>query len=128
MLIRARCKSLRIEAIHRVVAKYEPLENMETAVLIDIMISYRNIEAFSELYALTKQFPRYVFETVMVQEQYAFVLNRDGGKAKPIDEMMIREAESVLRKAGAGKGSASSESYGIWGRIYKESLRGPIER
>lgn len=114
-----RIKPLRIEAINNIVEKYKPLENIETAVLIDIMISYRNIEAFNEMQAFIKQLPRYVFETVMVQEQYAFVLNRNGGKAKPLDDVMIQEAEAVLRKLEAG-GKASSESYGIWGRIHKD--------
>lgn len=117
----SKIKSLRIEAINRVINKYKPLENMETAVLIDIMISYRNIEAFNEMYDFIKQLPRYVFETVMVQEQYAFVLNRNGGKAKPVDEVMIQEAESVLRKLEQ-EGKASSESYGIWGRIHKDKF------
>jgi hypothetical protein len=114
-------KSLRIEAINTVVDKYKPLENIETAVLIDIMISYRNIEAFNEMQAFIKLLPRYVFETVMVQEQYAFVLNRNGGRAKPLDEVMIQEAETVLRKLET-EGKASSESYGIWGRIYKDKF------
>jgi len=114
-------KSLRIEAIKKVVEKYRPLENIETAVLIDIMISYRNIEAFSEMLDFIRQLPRYVFETVMVQEQLAFVLNRNGGKAKPVDEVMIQEAENALRKLET-EGKASSESYGIWGRIYKDKF------
>jgi len=114
-------KPLRIEAINKVVEKYKPLENIETAVLIDIMISYRNIEAFPEMQSFIRQLPRYVFETVMVQEQYAFVLNRNGGKAKPADEVMIQEAENVLRKLET-EGKASSETYGIWGRIYKDKF------
>lgn len=114
-------KSLRVDAINKVVEKYKPLENIETAVLIDMMISYRNIEAFKEMLDFIRQLPPYVFETIMVQEQYAFVLNRNGGKAKPIDEVMIREAESVLQKL-EDEGNASSESYGIWGRIYKDKF------
>lgn len=118
---KSKIKPLRIEAINKVVEKYKPLENIETAVLIDIMISYRNIDAFSEMMNFIKQLPRYVFETVMVQEQYAFVLNRNGGKAKPVDEVMINEAETVLRKLETGE-KASSETYGIWGRIYKDKF------
>jgi tetratricopeptide (TPR) repeat protein len=114
-------KALRIGAINKVVEKYEPLENIETAVLIDIMISYRNIEAFNEMRQFIEQLPRYVFETVMVQEQYAFVLNRVGCKTKPVDEVMINKAEDILRKLET-EGKASSESYGIWGRIYKDKF------
>ncbi len=57
----------------------------------------------------------------MVQEQYAFVLNRNGSKKKPADEVMIKEAENVLKKLESG-GKASSETYGIWGRIYKDKF------
>lgn len=113
--------SLRIEAINKIVFKCLPLENIETAVLIDIMISYRNIEAFTEMQFFIEQLPRYVFETVMVQEQYAFILNRNGGKAKPIDNLMIQEAERILKKL-ENEGKTSSESYGIWGRIYKDKF------
>lgn len=111
----------RIEAIHQIVKKYQPLENLETAVLIDIMISYRNIEAFPEMQAFIEQLPRYVFETIMVQEQYAFVLNRNGNKAKPVDTVMIDKAEKALQKLEE-QGKASSETYGIWGRIYKDKF------
>jgi hypothetical protein len=114
-------KEKSIDAINNVVEKYKPLEDMEAAVLIDVMISFRNIEAFKEMYSFIKQLPRYVFETVMVQEQYAFVLNRNGNKAKPVDEVLINEAEDVLRKLEK-EGKASSESYGIWGRIYKDKF------
>jgi len=114
-------KEIRIAAIDEVLTKNMPLENIETAVLIDIMISYRNIEAFVQMQKFIEQLPRYVFETVMVQEQYAFVLNRNGGKAKPVDEVMINKAEAFLRKLEE-QGKASSESYGIWGRIYKDKF------
>jgi hypothetical protein len=117
----SKAKLLRIEAINAVVEKYKPLENIETAVLIDVMISYRNIEAFNEMLEFIEQMPRYVFETVMVQEQFAFVLNRNAGKAKPVDEVMIRKAEDLLRNLES-EGKASSETYGIWGRIYKDKF------
>jgi hypothetical protein len=117
----SKIKLLRIGAIKAVVEKYKPLEDIETAVLIDVMISYRNIEAFNEMLGFIEQLPRYVFETVMVQEQYAFVLNRNAGKSKPVDEVMIRKAEDVLRNLES-EGKASSETYGIWGRIYKDKF------
>ena len=112
-------KAFRIDAINRVVEKHRPLENIETAVLIDIMISYRNIDAFAEMLRFIEALPRYVSDTVMVQEQYAFVLNRVAGKKDPADEVMIGKAERVLQKLETDN-KASSESYGIWGRIHKD--------
>lgn len=114
-------KILRIEAINKIVRDCEPLENLETGVLIDMMISYRNIEAFPEMEAFIDLLPRYVYETVMVREQHAFVLNRNGGKAKPVDDVKIDKAEKILKKLEE-EGKASSETYGIWGRIYKDKF------
>ncbi|TKK66902.1 DUF4071 domain-containing protein [Ilyomonas limi] len=56
------------------------MENIETGVLVDMMISYRNMEAFNDMMKFIRQSPRYVLSTVMVQEQYAFALNRAGNK------------------------------------------------
>jgi len=117
----ATTKQLRIDAINAIVNKYQPLENMETAILVDIMISFRDVLAFEEMMAFIRSLPRYVFKTVMVQEQYAFVLNRNGGKKIPVDDVMIDEAENILEDLEAN-GKASSETYGIWGRIYKDKM------
>jgi tetratricopeptide (TPR) repeat protein len=111
----------RMEALDQIIERNKPLENLETGVLIDMMISYRNIEAFPQMLQFMRQLPRYVLETVMVQEQYAFVLNRVGSKQKPADEVMIKEAEDTLRKL-ENEGKASSETYGIWGRIHKDKF------
>ena len=120
-------KQARVNAIKAIIDKYKPLENIETAILIDIMISFRNIEAFPEMKEYIETLPRYVFTTVMVQEQYAFVLNRNGGKANPVDTVMIDKAEAVL-KALEDAGKASSETYGIWGRIYKDKFDKAYEK
>ena len=114
-------KSLRIEAINKIVEENKPLHNVEAGVLIDMMISYRNIEAFEEMINFIEELPRYIFETVMVQEQYAFVLNRVGSKKEPPDDVIINKAEATL-KALEKEGKASSETYGIWGRIYKDKF------
>ncbi len=109
----------RTKAIQDVIEKYKPFEDLETGVLIDMMISFRNIEAFIEMQAFIESMPRYVFETTMVQEQYAFVLNRNGGKKNPVDNVMLDEAELILSQLEQN-GKASSETYGIWGRIHKD--------
>lgn len=116
-----KAKELKIKAIAGIMEKFKPLENIETAVLMDFMISFRNIEAFDEMKQLIEELPRYVFNTVMVQEQYAFVLNRIGSKSVPVNEFLISEAEKALLQLEES-GKASSETYGIWGRIYKDKF------
>ena len=86
-----------------------------------MMISYRNIEAFSDMQIFIELMPQYVFNTVMVQEQYAFILNRNGGKKNPVDDVMIDKAVNILKTLESNY-LASSESYGIWGRILKDKF------
>ena len=110
-----------IDAINKIVEENRPLENIQTAVLIDMMISFRNIEAFTEMQNFIEQLPQYVLNTVMVQEQYAFILNRNGGKKNPVDDVMIEKAIDLLMELETNN-LASSETYGIWGRILKDKF------
>ena len=110
-----------INALNKIVDENKPFENIQTAVLIDMMISYRNIEAFADMQSFIEQLPQYVFNTVMVQEQYAFILNRNGGKKSPVDDVMIDKAINILKTLESNN-LASSESYGIWGRILKDKF------
>ena len=110
-----------IDALNKIVEENKPLENVQTAVLIDMMISYRNIEAFTEMQNYIEQLPQYVLNTVMVQEQYAFILNRNGGKKNPVDDVMIEKAIDLLKEFETNS-MASSETYGIWGRLLKDKF------
>jgi len=85
-------------------------DDEEAGVLIDIMLSYRSMNAFEEMIAFIDVLPPHVKNTVMVQEQLGFALNRVGEKDKAIIAL-----ESVLKQNGP-----SSETYGILGRVYKD--------
>jgi len=86
------------------------LENEETGVLIDVMLSYRAIGAYQNMMEFIKTMPAHVQQTVMVQEQLGFALNRLGEHD---------EAIAVLEKVIEENGP-SSETYGIMGRVYKD--------
>lgn len=86
------------------------VENEEAGVLIDVMLSYRSLSAFDKMIAFINSMPAHVKNTVMVQEQLGFALNRTGEK-----EEAIRVLEAVLQQNGP-----SSETYGILGRVYKD--------
>ena len=60
--------------------------------------------------SLASRMPRPLATTVMVQEQLALALNRDG---------QSDQAEAVLQSLLASRGP-SSETYGILGRVYKD--------
>ncbi|MBK3735643.1 DUF4071 domain-containing protein [Azospirillum brasilense] len=95
------------------VAKVEEAINLrdaDPAILVDLLISYRAVEAFDRMAYLVPRLPPLIANTVLVQEQYGFALNRLGRRD---------EAERVLCKVIQDHG-ASSETNGILGRVYKD--------
>lgn len=89
------------------------LENEEAGVLIDAMLSYRAVGtkgAYEKMVGFIETIPRHVKQTVMVQEQLGFALNRLKRR-----EEAIAILEKVLNQNGP-----SSETYGILGRVYKD--------
>ncbi|HEY0553041.1 MAG TPA: TRAFs-binding domain-containing protein, partial [Thermoanaerobaculia bacterium] len=97
-------------ALREVEASLGDLAAIETGVLIDLLLSYRAAEAWKEMLALVAKMPKPLTATVLVREQWAFALNRDG---------QGEEAEKILRKLIEERGP-SSETYGLLGRVYKD--------
>jgi hypothetical protein len=86
------------------------LDGVESAVLIDLFLSYRAVKGWTQMIGLARRLPRPLAQTVMVQEQLALALNRAGRD---------QDAETVLKAVLATRGP-SSETYGILGRVYKD--------
>jgi hypothetical protein len=86
------------------------LEDRESGALVDLLLSYRAVKAWSDMVALVERMPAPLRESVLVQEQFGFALNRDERS---------QDAERVLVELIARRG-ASSETYGILGRVYKD--------
>ena len=116
-LARARDAGSR-DAVRAVETELGELDEQDTSVVIDLMLSYRAVKGWKEMIALVERMPRPVQETVMVQEQYALALNRDGRG---------EEAERVLKALLQAKGP-SSETYGILGRVYKDRWEAAAKR
>jgi hypothetical protein len=112
-----------VDAIAEIAAapRLQLLNEVETGVIIDLMLSYRAVSAWDQIIELYQRMPRPLQLTTMVQEQYAMALNRAGRGG---------EAERVLLELIKERG-ASSETNGILGRIYKDrwqAARGANER
>ncbi|HEU4559005.1 MAG TPA: TRAFs-binding domain-containing protein [Longimicrobium sp.] len=88
----------------------DDLRAVESGVVIDLFLSYRAVSAWGEMERLVGRMPRVLAATIMVQEQLAFALNRQGRG---------EEAERVLLDLLESRG-ASSETYGLLGRVYKD--------
>ena len=86
------------------------IEDVEAAILVDLLLSYRAVEGYPEMAALVQKMPRPVAETVLVQEQLAFALNR----------MKKREQAEAVLMGVIEKRGPSSETFALLGRIYKD--------
>ncbi len=99
-----------VEALRAVEDDLGPLSDVESGVVIDLLLSYRAVRAWQQMIDLVARMPRPLAETVMVQEQLGFALNRAGEGEK---------AEKVLVELIKRRGP-SSETCGILGRVYKD--------
>lgn len=106
----AAAREMGLEAVHELETSFEPIQGLESAVVIDLLLSYRAVKGWLEMIALTGKMARPLAETIMVQEQLAFALNRAGRGD---------EAEIVLRTLLERQGP-SSETCAILGRVYKD--------
>lgn len=114
----ARARSLKepaaLDALHGIEEELGDLADAETGVVVDLFLSYRAIKAWDDMIRLKDQMSRPLQDTVLVQEQYAFVLNRAG---------QGEQAERVLLQLIERRGP-SSETYGLLGRVYKDCWEG----
>jgi tetratricopeptide (TPR) repeat protein len=82
----------------------------DPAIIIDLLLSYRAVESWEDMVNLYRRISPILARTVLVQEQYAFALNRLGRRdeAQTILEALIREH------------GPSSETNGLLGRVFKD--------
>jgi hypothetical protein len=103
-----------ITNLRNFVLSLKNIKNQEAGVIIDTFLSYRAIankkEDWEEMAEFVTLMPEPLLSTTLVQEQYAFALNRAGHS---------EEAERILLSLIEKKGP-SSETNGILGRVYKD--------
>jgi tetratricopeptide (TPR) repeat protein len=89
------------------------LKVVPRSVLIELLSSFRDAEAFEELVALYNAFPDYLKDYVVAKQQFALALNR---RNQPGDrEKALKILDELLKNRGA-----DSETLGIKGRIHKD--------
>jgi hypothetical protein len=97
------------EAVREVETGIGNLADADSGVVIELFLSYRAVNWWSEMIELSRRMPPQLAATVLVQEQLGLALSRAGRG---------EEAEQVLRELIYRRGP-SSEAYGILGRILK---------
>lgn len=99
-----------VMSLRAIEEELQPLEDHEAGLVIDLLLSYRAVGAWSEMVSLVEGLRGPLRQTVLVREQFAFALNRRGaGEA----------AERVLLDLLEERGP-SSETLGLLGRVYKD--------
>jgi len=86
------------------------LNDVEAGVIIDLFLSYRAVKAYAEMIELVSHISKPLQQTVMIQEQLGFALNREKKRKESIEIL-----ETVIEKHGK-----NSETCGILGRVYKD--------
>jgi tetratricopeptide (TPR) repeat protein len=99
-----------LERLRALEAELGDVSDAKVGVVIDLFLSYRSIEAWRDMIRLKALMSRPLQESVMIQQQFALALNRDGRG---------EDAELVLLQLIARR-EPSSETYGILGRVYKD--------
>jgi hypothetical protein len=87
------------------------IRNVEYDVVISLFLAYRSVQAWNEMIELVEKMSKPLAEMVMVQEQLALALNRNGQSTK---------AEKILLELIEERGGGTSETFGILGRVYKD--------
>lgn len=102
-----------IEIMKNIEESFGDLNTTHSEVLVDLLLSYRDIEAYSEMISLTERLPKPISDAATVREQYSFALNR---RNNPDDrQKAIRTLLRVVEEQGN-----SPETCGLLGRIYKD--------
>ncbi len=102
-----------IDTLRAVQGELGDLATVERGVLVDLYLSYRGAEAWTDMIDLAGTMPASVRDTVVVQQQLAFALNR---RKNPGD---VDEAIDILQRLQRNHGD-SAETLGLLGRIYKD--------
>jgi len=106
----AAARKVGLEAVSEVEAELGDVSDADAAVVVDLFLSYRAVEAWQAMISLRARMAPPLAATVMIREQLALALNRTGRS-----EEAERELLALIKERGG-----SSETYGILGRVYKD--------
>lgn len=114
----ADARQVGLDAVAQIEHQLEPIADAESGVILDLFLSYRAVKGWSQMIALVDKMSRPLAQTVLVQEQLAFALNRNN-QGKQAETVLI----NLIEKRGG-----SSETYGLLGRIYKDRWQATQEK
>jgi len=98
------------DAVAAVARELGDPRDLEAGIVVDLLLSYRAVSGWAQMIALVESADEPLARSVLVREQYALALNRQGEGER---------AERVLTELIADHG-ASGETMGMLGRVYKD--------
>ncbi len=118
MLSSARAQPLREEreALLKIRRDLGDLKTVQRSLLIELMSSFRDAEAFEELVELYNSFPGPLKDYVIAKQQFALALNRRNQSDDR--ERALRILNELLKNRGP-----DSETLGVKGRIHKDTYK-----
>jgi hypothetical protein len=102
-----------LEELRGLASKLVPMAGTPTDLLVDLLLAYRDIEAYDDMVALADALPAPVREHPTVRQLAAFALNRRGGPGD--DVRAIEVLEGLIGEYGA-----HPETLGLLGRVHKD--------
>ncbi len=106
----------RRQALLEVQRQVGDLKTAQRVVLVDLMLSFRAVEAWNEMIAICEVAPDYFKDLVLVRQQWALALNR---RNAPGDrDKAIQLLDRLIKEHGP-----DPETLGILGRVHKDRYR-----
>ena len=114
---RAKCSDEeRLAALLEIRKSLGDLKVAQGEILVNLMLSFRDVSAWNEMVELSDDFPDHLQENVIVLQQRALALNRRNG---PGDRQL---AQQILEQLITDKGP-DPETLGLLGRVHKDRYK-----
>jgi tetratricopeptide (TPR) repeat protein len=106
----------RLTALTEIHSQLGDLKTAQSEMLVDLMLSYRDVSAWDHMVKLSEGFPEHLNSNMMVRQQLALALNRrnQGGDRN----RALKILDDLLKEKGA-----DPETLGILGRVHKDRYK-----
>ncbi len=119
LLADARAKDSNAErcaALQEIEQSLGDLKTAQGEILVDLLLSYRDVEGWEQMVRVSGQFPDWLKSNVVVRQQCALALNR---RNRPGDrDQALKILADLLKEKGA-----DPETLGILGRVHKDRYK-----
>ncbi len=108
-------------ALRKIEQSLGSLDVREAGIIVDLILSYRTVEGWTEMIELFEQMPEALQRQVMIREQLAFALNRRAEDRKRSAQQRAQDRSRALQILDGVEQEVgpNPETCGLIGRVYK---------